>query len=255
MSIDLITLRDQLISAAYEAGAAIMSVYRSDFTTARKADHSPVTQADVIAEKLILARLQQYAPDIPVIAEEQAAANGVPQQIAQRFFLIDPLDGTREFIARNDEFTVNIALVENGKPILGVVYLPAFDEIYAGYGHDAIRRKNDKVEAISARFLPATGAIMTISRSHAVKEMVKAEDLDEPVTGSIVAGSSLKFCRVAEGNADLYPRFGPTMEWDTAAGHAVLTAAGGSVTTLDGATLQYGKAGLRNPAFIARGRR
>jgi 3'(2'), 5'-bisphosphate nucleotidase len=255
MPTDLTSLRDHLIAAAYEAGAAIMQVYGSDFAATRKADHSPVTEADVAAEKLILAALQKCAPDIPVVAEEQAAAEGVPQQIARRFFLVDPLDGTKEFVARNGEFTVNIALVENGKPILGVVYLPALDEMYAGHGNAAIRRKGGRTEAIAARALPADGAVMTISRSHAAKELVKVEELGEHVAGTIVAGSSLKFCRIAEGAADLYPRFGPTMEWDTAAGHAVLLAAGGSVATLDGAPLIYGKAGLRNPHFIARGPR
>ena len=255
MPADLTSLRDHLIATAYEAGAAIMQVYGSDFAATRKADHSPVTEADVAAEKLILAALQTCAPDIPVIAEEQAAAEGVPQQIARCFFLVDPLDGTKEFVARNGEFTVNIALVEDGVPVLGVVYLPALDEMYAGHGNDAIRRKGNVTAAISARPVPQGGAVMTISRSHAAKELVKAETLGEHVTGTIVAGSSLKFCRIAEGVADLYPRFGPTMEWDTAAGHAVLVAAGGSVATLDGAPLIYGKAGLRNPHFIARGRR
>jgi 3'(2'), 5'-bisphosphate nucleotidase len=255
MPTDLTHLRDHLIAAAYEAGAAIMQVYGSDFAASRKADHSPVTEADVAAEKLILAALRKCAPDVPVVAEEQAAAEGVPQQIERRFFLVDPLDGTKEFVARNGEFTVNIALVEDGKPVLGVVYLPALDEMYAGHGHDAIRRKGGRTEAIAARTVPESGAVMTISRSHAAKELVKAETLGEHVAGTIVAGSSLKFCRIAEGIADLYPRFGPTMEWDTAAGHAVLLAAGGSVATLDGAPLIYGKAGLRNPHFIARGRR
>jgi len=255
MPIDLSPLCDHLIAAAYEAGAAIMDVYGSDFAASRKADHSPVTEADVAAEKLILAALQKCAPDIPVVAEEQAAAEGVPQQIARRFFLVDPLDGTKEFVARNGEFTVNIALVEDGKPILGVVYLPALDEMYAGHGHAAIRRKGGRTEAIAARVVPVDGAVMTISRSHAAKELVKVEELGEHVAGTIVAGSSLKFCRIAEGTADLYPRFGPTMEWDTAAGHAVLLAAGGSVALLDGTPLVYGKPGLRNPHFIARGRR
>jgi 3'(2'), 5'-bisphosphate nucleotidase len=252
----LITLRDALIEAAYDAGAAILEIYASDFAPTRKADSSPVTAADVAAERLILAALQTCAPGVPVVAEEQAAAEGLPQHLGARFFLVDPLDGTKEFIARNGEFTVNIALIENGQPVLGVVYLPVLDEMYAGSGHTAIRRRQRQApEAIAARALPAQGAIMTISRSHAARELVKAEMLGEHVAGTLVAGSSLKFCRIAEGAADLYPRFGPTMEWDTAAGHAVLLAAGGSVATLDGAPLPYGKAGLRNPHFIARGKR
>nr|WP_298682280.1 3'(2'),5'-bisphosphate nucleotidase CysQ [uncultured Dongia sp.] len=248
------TLQDALIDAAYEAGQAIMAVYASDFAPTQKADRSPVTAADVAAETLILKALKTCAPDITVVAEEQAATDGVPPHVGRRFFLVDPLDGTKEFIARNGEFTVNIALIEDGVPVLGVVYLPALDEMYAGHGDVAIRRRAGGIEErIHARALPEIGATMTISRSHAARELVKAEMLGEHVAGTIVAGSSLKFCRIAEGVADLYPRFGPTMEWDTAAGHAVLLAAGGSVTTLDGAKLIYGKPGLRNPHFIARG--
>ncbi len=252
-AISYLPLRDALIRAAYEAGAAIIAVYASDFASSHKADRSPVTAADVAAEKLILAALARHAPEIAVVAEEQAAAVGLPPSIGRRFFLVDPLDGTKEFIARNGEFTVNIALIEDGVPVLGVVYLPVLDEMYAGSGNVAIRRRGLAEERISARSLPAEGATMTISRSHAARELVKVEMLGEHVAGTVVAGSSLKFCRIAEGSADLYPRFGPTMEWDTAAGHAVLLAAGGNVTTLDGAPLTYGKPGFRNPHFIARG--
>ena len=255
MPLDLITLSRPLITAAYAAGDAIMAVYAGDFAAGRKADKSPVTEADVAAEKLILAALREAVPDVPVIAEEQAAAEGLPETVGRRFFLVDPLDGTKEFIARNGEFTVNIALIEDGMPVLGIVYLPARDEMYAGCAGKVIRRRGGVEEAIAARSLPASGAVMTISRSHAARELVKVEELGEHVASTIVAGSSLKFCRIAEGVADIYPRFGPTMEWDTAAGHAVLRAAGGSVTTLDGAPLRYGKPGFRNPHFIARGRR
>lgn len=253
---ELISLRDALIEAAYQAGHAILDIYASDFAPTQKADHSPVTAADVAAERIILARLKDCAPGIPVVAEEQAAADGLPQHVGDRFFLVDPLDGTKEFIARNGEFTVNIALIEHGRPVLGVVFLPVLDEMYAGCGDVALRRRQRQApERIVARKLPPAGATMTISRSHAAREVVKAEMLGEHVAGTIVAGSSLKFCRIAEGIADLYPRFGPTMEWDTAAGHAVLLAAGGSVVTVDGPPLGYGKPGFRNPHFIARGQR
>ena len=249
-------LAEQLTHVAHDAGAAILKVYAADFTATRKADQSPVTEADLAAEAVILAALRRLTPDIPVIAEEQAQAEGLPAEAARRFWLVDPLDGTKEFVARNGEFTVNIALVENGVPVLGVVHLPALDETYRGHSGKAERsRKRAPFEPIAARLLPAEGATMTISRSHAADERVKAEALGEHVCGTIVAGSSLKFCRLAEGVADLYPRFGTTMEWDTAAGHAVLAAAGGSVSTLDGAPLGYGKPGFRNPHFIARGRR
>jgi 3'(2'), 5'-bisphosphate nucleotidase len=251
-----VNLRDGLIAAARAAGRTIMDVYAGDFAATRKADHSPVTAADVAAEAIILQALAQLAPDVPVVAEEQAAADGLPSVAGPRFFLVDPLDGTKEFIARNGEFTVNIALIDQGHPVLGVVYLPALDEMYAGHDGAAFRcRGNGALARISARHVPTAGATMTISRSHAARELVKAESFGEQVAATLVAGSSLKFCRIAEGVADLYPRFGPTMEWDTAAGHAVLLAAGGSVTTLDGAPLTYGKPGFRNPHFIARGKR
>ena len=252
----LAELAEELTEVARRAGAQILKVYAEDFTAARKADQSPVTEADVAAEAVILAALRKLTPDIPVIAEEDSQATGLPAEAAARFWLVDPLDGTKEFVARNGEFTVNIALVEIGVPVLGVVHLPALGETYRGHSGSAERSVgNAPFEAIEARYPPAAGSIMTISRSHAAKELVKAEEMGERIQGTIVAGSSLKFCRLAEGVADLYPRFGPTMEWDTAAGHAVLAAAGGSVSTLEGAPLRYGKPGFRNPHFIARGRR
>lgn len=234
-----------------------MAVYAGDFAPSRKADHSPVTEADVAAEKIILRALADLAPDVPVVAEEQSAADGLPQTIGRRFFLVDPLDGTKEFIARNGEFTVNIALIEDGQPVLGVVYLPAGDEMYLGQSGLGAWRSCDgsALARIAARPVPPEGAVMTISRSHAAKELVKAESFGEHIAATLVAGSSLKFCRLAEGVADIYPRFGPTMEWDTAAGHAVLAAAGGSVSDLGGAPLLYGKPGFRNTPFIARGHR
>ncbi|WP_119304386.1 3'(2'),5'-bisphosphate nucleotidase CysQ [Dongia deserti] len=249
-------LAEELTQIARLAGDEIMKVYAGDFTAARKADKSPVTAADVAAEAVIVAALRRLTPDIPVVAEEEAHAHGLPEHAPERFWLVDPLDGTKEFVARNGEFTVNIALVDGTKPVLGIVYLPALNEIYRGHSGIAERSFNGSAfERVAARDLPAEGATMTISRSHAADERVKAEALGEHVNDTIVAGSSLKFCRLAEGVADLYPRFGTTMEWDTAAGHAVLAAAGGSVATVEGGPLTYGKPGFRNPHFIARGRR
>ncbi len=168
----------------------------------------------------------------------------------------DPLDGTKEFIARNGEFTVNIALIEDGKPVLGVVYLPASDACYAGLGDRAERRIGTAApEPIAARVAPESGLVMAISRSHADGEVERAKARGLHVADTIIAGSSLKFCRIAEGVADLYPRFGTTMEWDTAAGQAVLEAAGGRVETTDGAPFRYGKPGFRNTHFIAYGRK
>ena len=249
-------LAEQLTEVARDAGAAILKIYAADFTATRKADQSPVTEADVAAEAVILAALRRLTPNVPAIAEEQAQVEGLPPEAAKRFWLVDPLDGTKEFVARNGEFTVNIALVEAGVPVLGIVHVPALDETYRGYAGKAERSvRRAPFEPITARTPPAEGAVMTISRSHAAKELVKVEEMGERIQGTIVAGSSLKFCRLAEGVADLYPRLGPTMEWDTAAGHAILVAAGGLVSTLDGAPLSYGKPGFRNPHFIARGRR
>jgi 3'(2'), 5'-bisphosphate nucleotidase len=252
----LAQLAEQLTEVARHAGAEILKVYAADFTATRKADQSPVTEADLAAEAVILAALCRLTPDVPIVAEEDAQVRGLPAHAAERFWLVDPLDGTKEFVARNGEFTVNIALIERGAPVLGIVHLPALRETYRGYSNIAERSADGApFKPIHARTPPAEGAIMTISRSHAAKELVKVEEMGERIQGTIVAGSSLKFCRLAEGAADLYPRLGPTMEWDTAAGHAILNAAGGSVATIDGAPLLYGKPGFRNPHFIARGRR
>jgi 3'(2'), 5'-bisphosphate nucleotidase len=249
-------LLDELTEVARLAGAEILKVYASDFIANRKADQSPVTEADLAAEAVIIAALHRMTSDVPVIAEEQAQAHGLPEQAPERFWLVDPLDGTKEFLARNGDFTVNIALVEGVVPVLGIVHLPALGQTYRSHGGAAERSiGRSRFERVAARPLPAEGATMTISRSHAADERVKVEALGEHVHTTIVAGSSLKFCRLAEGAADLYPRFGTTMEWDTAAGHAILAAAGGSVCGLDGASLAYGKPGFRNPHFIARGRR
>jgi 3'(2'), 5'-bisphosphate nucleotidase len=250
-----IALKDELVAVARKAGAVILDIYHRDFETLRKADRSPVTEADTAAEAVILEALARLAPEIPVIAEEQSAKDGVPVSAPSRFFLVDPLDGTKEFIARNGEFTVNIALIESGRPVLGVVYLPATDACYAGLDGKAERRiGSGGPEAIVARAAPAEGLTMAISRSHANQGEIERAKERFTIAGTIVAGSSLKFCRIAEGVADLYPRFGNTMEWDTAAGQAVLEAAGGRVETTEGAVLGYGKAGFRNPHFIAYGR-
>lgn len=251
-------LLDDLVAIALDAGAAIMKVYASDFEVVSKDDRSPVTAADHAAEAVILEALARVAPGTTVISEEAATIHGLPEPGA-RFFLVDPLDGTREFVKRNGEFTVNIALIEDGRPVAGVVHAPAVDRMFAaarGCGAFEIALPDTTARRpISARRPPAEGLTVLASRSHA-----------DPATDAFLetvtvaqrrsAGSSLKFCLVAAGEADLYPRTGPTMEWDTAAGHAILEIAGGSVTTFDGAPLRYGKIddGLLNPGFIARGR-
>ncbi|RIY00025.1 3'(2'),5'-bisphosphate nucleotidase [Aureimonas flava] len=255
--LDLAALVDPLADLALEAGARVMAHYRPDVAVSRKGDGSPVTLADCEAEAVILAGLRRIAPAIPVVAEEEAAAGRVPAACA-RFFLVDPLDGTREFIGGNGEFTVNIALVEDGVPVLGVVLAPATGRLFAGGPSGAWRRDADAPRrAIAVRRAPPALTVVG-SRSHGSPETERfLREL--PVGGFAACGSSLKFCLLAAGEADLYPRFGRTMEWDTAAGDAVLRAAGGRVTTCDGRPLRYGKrarddeADFANPHFLAFG--
>ncbi len=238
---------------ARAAGALILEVYGTAFTVQDKADASPVTLADERAEALITPALQRLRPAWPVVAEE-AAARGHAPAAAERFWLVDPLDGTREFVARNGEFTVNIALVHQGQPVLGVIYLPVPDRLYAGLvGQGAWLEADGRRRAIAARLPPSAGAVVACSRSHGDVAALQAWLQGEPVAAWVPAGSSLKFGLIAQGEADVYPRLGRTMEWDTAAGHAVLAAAGGSVCDLDGRPLRYGKPGFENPHFVARG--
>ncbi|MDA0262455.1 MAG: 3'(2'),5'-bisphosphate nucleotidase CysQ [Proteobacteria bacterium] len=240
---------------AVEAGAAIMAIYETDFAVAEKSDHSPVTEADETAERLIVSGLEKLTPTIAIVAEEKMAGGDFPNIDAGEFWLVDPLDGTREFISRNGEFTVNIALVRDGVPIMGVVYLPASAQLYAGAASLGafVIEKNQPRHPIQACVPSDEGLLVVASRSH-MNDETRALIADLNVAGFKSAGSSLKFCLVAAGEADYYPRLGRTMEWDTAAGHAILVAAGGSVTTLDGAPLRYGKPGFENPHFTARGR-
>jgi 3'(2'), 5'-bisphosphate nucleotidase len=241
--------------AAREASRQILEIYGTNFDVRVKDDRTPVTLADERAEATILALLAAETPDIPVVAEEQTAARGIPIPPPSRFWLVDPLDGTREFLARNGEFTVNIALVEGTRPVLGVVHLPVSGITYAACGPGtAFRQAGDEAPCpISARPPPARGAVVAHSRSHADEAAIAAYVATLPDASRLVMGSSAKFCLLAAGEADFYPRFGNTMEWDTGAGQAVLEAAGGAVLTLDGSPLGYAKPGFRNPHFIARG--
>jgi 3'(2'), 5'-bisphosphate nucleotidase len=252
----------QLADIAWGAGQIILRHYAGEVETRRKEDQSPVTAADEDAERYILQRLRSAWPEIPVIAEEEAAAGRI-EQIGARFFLVDPLDGTKEFISRNGEFTVNIAEVENGRPVRGVVYAPARDRLFLGevpggafeiVAQSGVFPGFDSARRIAARAAPGDGLVAVASRSH--RDYNTDEYLKQyPVKDFLSAGSSLKFCLVAAGEADIYPRLGRTMEWDTAAGHAVLAAAGGTVTTIDGRPFTYGKAEEKfaNPFFVARG--
>lgn len=250
----------QVEGIAEQAGAIILNFYDGDLSARRKSDSSPVTDADEAAERHIVAALRALTPDVPIVSEEADSAGHTPDigaaGPARRFWLVDPLDGTKEFLSRNGEFTVNIGLIQGSQPILGVVHLPALAATYGGIaGRGAwVQRRGGERHAIAARPTPADGAIVLASRSHGDQQALSGFLGDMVVAERRVAGSALKFCRIAEGIADLYPRLGRTMEWDTAAGHAVLVAAGGSVTTLDGNDLNYGKAGFANPHFVARGR-
>jgi len=252
-------LIDSLRAIARRAGGEILKVYRTDFAVDKKADASPVTAADRAAEALIAAAIKGEITDaFPIVAEEafaQGAAPAVtaPESIGRPFWLVDPLDGTKEFVERNGEFTVNIALIEAGRPVVGIVYAPVLNLAYWGWPGGAFRAKDDSTpEPIACRPAPAGSLVATVSRHHSTPEVDAWLDRLGART-RVVAGSALKFGRVAEGAADVYPRFAPTMEWDTAAGHAVVRFAGGNVVDRDGAELTYGKPGFLNPHFIAHG--
>ncbi|MAN76026.1 MAG: 3'(2'),5'-bisphosphate nucleotidase [Rhizobiales bacterium] len=250
-------------AVALEAGILVLSIYGRKFEVTTKSDASPLTEADTAAEALILERLAAAFPDIPVVAEE-AVANGTIPECGGQFILVDPLDGSKEFIARNGEFTINIASIENGIPVAGVVYALALKRIWWGStGGGAFVSLVDNHQLLESmpivvRAAPPQGLTLVGSRSHGSGEN-DPRLASLPVADFTSMGSSLKFCLVAEGGADLYPRFGRTMEWDTAAGDAVLRAAGGQVLDLDGAPLVYGKRNqdhdtdFANPHFWAVG--
>lgn len=255
---------DAVCAVAREAGAAILAIYaNSEIAVELKDDRSPLTAADRAAHAAIRDGLAPLAPNVPLLSEESPPQELAARRSWSRYWLVDPLDGTKEFINRNGEFTVNIAEIARGLPIRGVVYAPAKNRLFAGEtpgGAFEIDTRIDtlpdfaRMRPISVRAAPHAGLIAVASRSHRDKKT------DEylahyPVKDFITAGSSLKFCLVAAGEADIYPRHGRTMEWDTAAGHAVLLAAGGSVKQLDGSAFAYGKTadGFANPYFVARG--
>lgn len=254
----------RLASIAWQAGEILLRHYAAEETEARrKADHSPVTDADEEAEAFILAELRRLEPQVPVIAEEEVARGRI-SEIGRHFYLVDPLDGTKEFLSRNGEFTVNIGEIVNGHPVRGVVFAPAKGRLFVGEESSGAFDLATKLGSaadfarfrpIEARRAPADGLVAVASRSH--RDAGTDDYLARfPVREFVSAGSSLKFCLVAAGEADIYPRLGRTMEWDTAAGHAVLSAAGGSVTTIDGRPFVYGKSEEKfaNPFFVARGR-
>ena len=247
---DYARLLDDLAEAAREAGEAILEIVRRGFETESKRDSSPVTEADRAAELIILAALARAAPGVPVIAEEEVAAGRIPQH-GDTYFLVDPLDGTKEFVRGGDDYTVNIALVEHDAPTLGVVFAPAAGRLHGGWvgsgawvdeGRGRIpietRDRREKMTAVA-------------SKSHLNQSTIDYLQQAVGMCDYVAIGSSLKFCILAEGKADIYPRASPTSEWDTAAGHAVLVAAGGLVDGPDGVPLTYGKRAFLNRAFVA----
>lgn len=250
MSSGYVGLVGALAEAAREAGEAILTVVRRGFEVESKRDQSPVTEADRAAELIILAALARAAPGVPVIAEEEVAAGRIPAH-EDVFFLVDPLDGTKEFVRGGDDYTVNIGLIDGGIPRLGVVFAPATGVLHAGLvGEGAWVDSGEGRRSIRTR---QRGAEITAvaSKSHLNQATLDYLEAAVGTCGYVSIGSSLKFCIVAEGKADIYPRASPTSEWDTAAGHAVLLAAGGLVDGPDGGALRYGKHAFLNRAFVA----
>jgi 3'(2'), 5'-bisphosphate nucleotidase len=240
-----------VIKVAEEASERVLHIYQSDFKVDYKEDKSPITAADVASHEVLVKGLRNISQDIPVLSEEGKSIPWEERKHWKRFWLIDPIDGTKDFTQRTGEFTVNVALIEDGVPVLGVVTVPAQHEVYWGaQGEGAFKRTRDgkthRIRVAGARDVKRIVA----SKNH-LNEETRAF-IDKVGEHELVqAGSSLKFCRIAEGRADLYPRLGPTCEWDTGAAHAVLLAAGGRVDTLEGDPLRYGKEDIYNPFFIA----
>ena len=248
-------LLDLAADLASRAAAEILAIRDRGFQVRRKADRSVVTEADDAAEAVIVGGLRAAMPNCTIVAEEEVAGGKITAATAD-FWLVDPLDGTREFTGGGDDFAVNIGLVRDGRPVLGVVGVPATGEIFGGIvGVGAWRQTDGVRSAIRVRGAPAGGLTVVASRHHGDQGRLDAFLEGRAVAEVVNFGSSLKFCRVAEGRADLYPRFGQTMEWDTCSPQAVLEAAGGLVLTLDGLPLRYGKEGWVNPHFVCWGRR
>ncbi len=249
--VDLPALLGPLGLACREAGEAIRAVRGRGFAVEHKGDASPVTEADRAAEAMILAALARHAPGVPVVAEEEVAAGRIPE-LGSAFFLVDPLDGTREFVRGGDDYTVNIGLVSGGSPVLGLVLAPEQERLWAGVvgGEAWVEDAGRQRRPLRVRS-PGNPLTVVASKSHMNKATRRFLAAELPDAEHVSVGSSLKFCLLAEGSADYYPRLSPTSEWDTAAGHAVLLAAGGRVDGLDGSPLAYGKPSFYNPGFAA----
>lgn len=252
MSPDYERLVDDLADAAREAGEAILTVVRRGFDVEAKRDSSPVTEADRAAEMIILAALTRAAPGVPIIAEEEVAAGRIPAH-DDLYFLVDPLDGTKEFIRGGDDYTVNIGLIEHGAPRLGVVFAPATGRLHGGWVATGAWLDEGRGRAPIRTRERGSEVTAVASKSHLNQATIDYLEAAVGACGYVSVGSSLKFCIVAEGQADIYPRAAPTSEWDTAAGHAVLLAAGGLVDGPEGSALGYGKTAFLNRAFVATG--
>lgn len=247
--IDCKQILEKIIEISYQAGKVILDIYDKTFDVCIKNDLSPFTEADAQAHNLIVKQLEILTPNIPIVSEEKENYH-INSNI---FWLVDPLDGTKEFIKKNGQFTVNIALIYNNFPVLGVIYHPVFNIIYAGIVNDTsfkILPSGDKI-LLSLSSLYTEKIIILGSKSHSNMEKIKKVIIKFENCDYLAIGSSLKFCKIAEGDAHIYPRFGRTMEWDTAAGQAILVAAGGGVYTLNGESLMYGKKDFINPYFVS----
>ena len=253
---ELSALRPAIVAIARRAAAAILEIYEGGFAVRSKADRTPLTEADERSEAIIVAALRELTPDVPVVAEESQARGETAfvQPSPPAFWLVDPLDGTREFVDRNGQFAINIGLVQDGRPVLGAILAPVEGIVWSGIvGTGAFRQVREGTETpMRARARPAKGIVVVTSRSHA-SGAESAVASAHTITEHRRLGSAAKFGLIAEGSADLYPRMGPTSEWDTCAGEALLVAAGGHVERTDGRPLEYGKPGFRNPDFVARG--
>lgn len=240
-----------LIRIVRMASVEVLAIYNQEFTVKTKQDQSPVTDADLVADRIITNELETYFPQIPIVTEECIDGHMLENPNGL-FFLVDPIDGTKEFIKRTGEFTINIALINNNRPIAGVVYAPALGRMFAGIVGGIVFEENDKGHRTQLRCRQCetenVTAVSSVShQSEQTKTFLKANNITDCIEG----GSSLKFCLLAAGEADIYPRHSPTMEWDTAAGDAILRAAGGHVLTCDDQPLNYGKPDFKNPFFIA----
>ena len=246
---------EELVSLAVQAGQAAMEIYRQDFAVYEKEDLSPVTDADLTAEKIIFDALTELTPDIPVVGEEHTAAGATSDLSKRYFWLVDPIDGTADFVHKNDEFTVNIGLIDGNKSVFGVVYAPALDELYYTASEtESFLLKGGMETKLKVRAIPPEGMTVLTSRFHCDEKAAREMVGQRKVAGYKSYGSSLKFCAIAAGKADFYPCTHLTKEWDTAAAQAVLTAAGGAVLTAKtGKPLHYRKDGLKNPRLIAQG--